>query len=637
MGSARLGHVLLGAVLPCAVLVCLVSDAEPRTALAVSLALIAVALICRLTPSLRPLSAFLSYPAALFALLPLLQAMPLPVSLWQLVTPVDGTLQTEVAQLGVLLPSSWSFQPEASVRDGAIAIAAIAVFLLARYTAVRRTALWSLIVCLLAITAWQALQGLSQHFAGLWLLDGGEVAHGRFINRGYYAAFLNAGLWLAIGTAYSQTTRALSSPLRVALVIGSIFAALLALAAIVASQSRSALLAVSLLLLAAIRLLPVSRYKRAVLTLSALACGGVFLSSSVAGPLLERFRQLTDQGGDPGRLLIWRDSLAALTPLGSGAGSFPWAFERTTPYFLRKSVDSAHSDYIEWAVEFGPWLAALFVLSLAVALTRLFWQSHRTPDPERRAIALGAVFGAAALALHALTDSVLHTPVLLFLLACLLGVSAGMTAAIPDKRQRLGTALLAAGLCAATLLFGGAFAALSLTSLFPVARQSQLQGDVSGARQGYAAVLRANPRIAPAWLALAEIERLGGETAKALRYVRVARSVEPFTYRVEWVLADLELATGDLPGGVEALRLICGQLPDLRPAAYLLAYRAGASLDLIESRLTAPEPYAVGEYLAFLIRTGNQQQLPAARHRLVESQAVKLSEAHRRYIAEHTR
>ncbi|MDA0204018.1 MAG: hypothetical protein O2795_01575 [Acidobacteria bacterium] len=81
--------------------------------------------------------------------------------------------------------------------------------------------------------------------------------------------------------------------------------------------------------------------------------------------------------------------------------------------------------------------------------------------------------------------------------------------------------------------------------------------------------------------------------------------------------------------------MICQALPDLRPAAYLLAYRAGSPLELIERRPTAPEPYAVGEYLAFLIRTGNQQEVPAALDRLVDIQGVTLSEAHRRYIADY--
>ncbi len=635
MGFARLGHVLLGAVLPVAILASLVGGADSRAPIAVSLALIALALICRLTPSTHPLSASFAYPAVLFASLPLLQAIPLPESLWLRVTAVDTTLQAEVGQLGVALPSTWSFQPEAALRSAVITIAAMAVFLLARHAAARQVALWSLIVSLLALSAWQSLTGLSQYFAGLWLLDNGEVAHGHFVNRGYYAAFLDAGLWLVVGAACSQTARVAASPARVALVIASIFTAVVSLAAIVASQSRSAVLVNVLLICVALSLLPLSRYKRAALALSAFGCGGFFLSSPIASPLLERFRQLYNQGGDPGRLFIWRDSLAALRPFGSGAGSFPWAFARTTPYFLRKSVDSAHGDYMEWAVEFGPWFAALFAVSLVVVLLHLLRAAQRVERPERSFLALGAVFGASALTLHAMTDSVLHFPALLFLLACLLGLACGLTAVIPSKRERLGTALLASGLCASTLLLGGALAPLSLTSLFIAARQSQLQGDAASARQGYAAVLRANPRTAPAWLALAEIARVQGNTVQALHYAHTARSVEPFTYRVEWTLADLELSTGDLQGGVETLRTICQALPDLRPAAYLLAYRAGASLKLIENRLAAPEPYAVGEYLAFLIRTGNQQQVPAAQHRLVDIQGVTLPEAHRRYIAGH--
>ena len=634
MGFARLGHILFGVSLPCAIAACLAAGGNALTPLVVSLALIALALICRLTPGPQPLSTFLAFPAIVFALLPLVQTLPLPEAIWRRVTTVDAGLQAQLAQLGVVLPSTWSFQPEASLRFAVIVIAAMAAFLLARHIPARPVALSSLLVALLGLTTWQALEGLSQHFAGLWLLDGGEVAHGRFLNRGYYAAFLNAGLWLAIGVAYSQAARVIVSPVRVALVIGSTCTALLSLAAVVASQSRSALLADALLFCAVIALAPVSRYKRAALALTAFACGGLFLSSPVAAPLLERFGQLYEQGGDPGRLLIWRDSIAALTPLGSGAGTFPWAFERTTPYFLRKSVDTAHSDYFEWAVEFGPWFAALFAVSLVVLLARLLHQACRAADREHRALALGAVFGAAALALHALTDSVLHFPALLFLLACLLGLAAGLSKLIPTSRQRTGTALLAAGLCAAALLLGGSLARLSLATLFPAARQSQLQGQASEARQDYAAVLRANPRTAPAWLALAEIARVQGDTFQALQYVRAARSVEPFTYRVDWPLADLELSTGDIDGGVETLRTICQALPDLRPAAYLLAYRAGATLDLIERRLTAPEPYAVGEYLAFLIRTGNQQEVPAARHRLVDSQGVILSDAHRRYVAD---
>lgn len=632
MGFARLSHSLLGAAAPLAIVACLLSAAN---SVAVSFALIGLALVCRLWPQRQPFSLSVSYPALLFALLPLLQAIPLPEFLWRRLTAVDTTLQAEVAQLGAVLLPTWSFEPAAAVHSSVIAIAALAVFLLARHAAKRPCALWSAILLLTAVAAWQAIEGLSQHFAGLLLLEDGEFAHGSFINRGYYAAFLNAAFWLAIGAAYSQALRPDKSLARTVLALGFVFTALGALAAIAASQSRSAMLVLSLLALAAMALAPLSRQKRAVLALGAAGCAGMFLSSAAAAPLVERFRQLYEQGGDPGRWLIWRDSLAALTPFGSGAGSFPWAFERSTPYFLRKSVDTAHSDYIEWAVEFGPWFAGVFALALAFAVARLLRQAQGCTDAERRALALGAAFGAGALALHALTDSVLHSPTLLFLLACLLGLGYGLTASIPTQRQRLGAALLAAGLCTSTLLLAGGVNRWSVAPLFSAARESQLRADLAAARSAYAEALRANPRAAPAWMALAEMARFQGDISSSLKYLRNAHSVDPYTYRVEWALADLQLATGDVAGGVETLRAICEQLTDLRPAAYLLAYRAGAPLELIERRLTAPEAYAVGEYLAFLVRSGNLHEVNGAYERLVVQQNVQLSEAHQRYLADH--
>jgi hypothetical protein len=166
VGFARLGHLLFGAVLPFAVVICLVSGANSRTP-------IAVALICRLAPRPRPLSASVSYPALLFALLPLLQAIPLPKFLWRRITAVDATLQAEVAQLGVALPPTWSFEPEAALRSAAVSIAALAVFLLARQATTRRSGLWSAVGLLIAVAAWQSIEGLGQHSARLWLLDDG--------------------------------------------------------------------------------------------------------------------------------------------------------------------------------------------------------------------------------------------------------------------------------------------------------------------------------------------------------------------------------------------------------------------------------------------------------------------------------
>ena len=392
----------------------------------------------------------------------------------------------------------------------------------------------------------------------------------------------------------------------------------------------------AVLLCAAIYLLPFRTRRVAAPTLAALVLAAAIAIPDLSTQLIGRFHQLIAQGGDPGRLLIWRDTLtlALNHPFGYGAGTFPWAFERSAPYFLRKSINSAHSDYLEWALEFGPLVALLILAVLVFAIGRLFLNARHPTDPQNRWIALGATAGATALALHAITDSVLHTPAIAILLACLLGLAFGLTTSTPSTRQRSGTALLSTGLCASTLILGGALKPLDLDSHFARARQHHLQGNLLAARLDYLAALRASPRTAPAWLALADLARTEGANDESLRLAQIAQSVEPFTYRVEWALAGHQLAAGQVEHGVETLRAVCQQLPDLRPGAYLLAWRAGAPLDLIESRLTAPDPYAVGEYLAFLIRSGNLNQLPGAYKRLVQHHRVQLSEDHLRYLAD---
>lgn len=533
-------------------------------------------------------------------------------------------------------PHTWSFQPAATLHAATITVSALAAFLLCRHAATRTGGVWGIAAGLLALTLWQSVDGLRQYAAGLWFTDGGEVAHGSFLNRGYYAAFLSGGLWLALGVAASHSTRARSSPLSLSTTILASLTALAAVAAISSSLSRAALLVNAVLLCAAIYLLPFRTRRVAAPTLAALVLAAAIAIPDLSTQLIGRFHQLIAQGGDPGRLLIWRDTLtlALNHPFGYGAGTFPWAFERSAPYFLRKSINSAHSDYLEWALEFGPLVALLILAVLVFAIGRLFLNARHPTDPQNRWIALGATAGATALALHAITDSVLHTPAIAILLACLLGLAFGLTTSTPSTRQRSGTALLSTGLCASTLILGGALKPLDLDSHFARARQHHLQGNLLAARLDYLAALRASPRTAPAWLALADLARTEGANDESLRLAQIAQSVEPFTYRVEWALAGHQLAAGQVEHGVETLRAVCQQLPDLRPGAYLLAWRAGAPLDLIESRLTAPDPYAVGEYLAFLIRSGNLNQLPGAYKRLVQHHRVQLSEDHLRYLAD---
>jgi tetratricopeptide (TPR) repeat protein len=632
-GTLRLG--LLGFAAPAAICSYLFALNTPDGIIATSMALIAVALVCRLTPSKQPLSTALPGPLVAVLALPLLQVIPLPTALWVRLTGIDAALLANLHQLDVSLLTTWSYQPVATLQSAAITLSTVAAFLISRHAARQTYGAAALVAALLALTCWQALQGLSQYVAAVSLTDGGDIAHGSFVNRGYYAAFLGGGLWLALGTVASQWRASRASANALLITSLSALTALAALSAIMTSLSRTALLVSVLLAFGAAWLLPKTIRRFALPALVTVPFGALFYAPELVTQQLNRFHLLVAQGGDPGRLLIWRDSLHVITrnPLGTGAATFPWSFERTTPYFMRNSVESAHSDYFEWAIEFGPVVAITIITVLVITLARAFLGAQRTTNPSKRFLALGATGGAVALTLHGLADSVLHTPATATLLAALLGLAFGLVGVPSKQLHRSGTALLATGLCACTLLLGGALRPLEPNEPFARARQAHLQGNREQARQEYLTALRLTPRAAPIWLALADLARSDGDTPAALHLAQVARSLEPYTYRVEWGLAGHQLAAGEIRPAVETLRTVCQQLPDLRPAAYLLAWRAGAPLDLIETRLTAAEPYAVGEYLAFLIRSGNLQGLQGAYERLVREQNIQLSVDHQRYLA----
>lgn len=624
---------LVGIAPPLAICGYLIFGRSPDAVIAVSLALIALALIVRLLPSRNPLSVALPWPFLAILAIPFLQCIPMPRELWLHLTSLDAEILLAAKTTGILVPTTWSIQPEATLRAATDGVAAMAAFLLCRRATRHRYGTISVAGGLLAITAWQALRGLNQYLAGVALSETGQVAHGIFVNRGHYAAFLGAGLWLALGATVcmSQMERR-STPQFIAIVLTA-FAALFAGAAIIASQSRAALLINSGLLLVAALLLPKSQRRIILFGMLAVPICLLFLQPELYDQIASRLNQLIADGGDPGRLLIWKDGLHAslASPVGAGANNFPWTFERTTPYFLRKSVDAAHSDYVQWAVEYGPVIAAAILATLTTVLAIAI---HRSRS-DRDWLTLTSAAAATVLALHGTLDSVLHTPAVAVLFGSVLGLGLRAPTQPSVARERTGTALLTVGLCASTLLLGGALQPLQLSRQFATARQQHLQGDAGAAMRSYQTALTASPRAAPAWLGLADLAATAGDTTEALRLAQAAHSVEPFTYRVEWALAGHLFANGEVYRGVETLKMVCQQLPDLRPGAYLLAWKAGAPLDLIETQLTAAEPYAVGEYLAFLIRSGNHQELAGAYERLVHAQHVNLSEAHQRYLSSH--
>ncbi len=153
----------------------------------------------------------------------------------------------------------------------------------------------------------------------------------------------------------------------------------------------------------------------------------ISLSIYAGGGALERFRPAAagSESSLAFRLSIWRSSLEAVReggPLGWGLGSYTWVYpayrERGIPY----RVQHAHNDWLEQTVEMG-WAFPLLGLGLAGALARRAFRTCRS-SPDRVAVgsAVSGLSGLVALGVHALVDSPLQMPPLLWLAAALAGL-----------------------------------------------------------------------------------------------------------------------------------------------------------------------------------------------------------------------
>jgi hypothetical protein len=266
-----------------------------------------------------------------------------------------------------------------------------------------------------------------------------------------------------------------------------------------------------------------------------------------------------------------------------GLGSFAPAFRRSSFYLPRKSVESAHSDYLEWLVELGGPAYLLLTGSLLACLRTV----RRTP------LAAGCLLGVGAALLHATVDLPLQLPGLAALLAALLGLACSANPA----RARGGAVVL--GLLAMGL---AAVRVQTPEALYVAAGEASARGELGRAGELYRAALERNSRTAPAWLRLAEIERGRGDEGRALMFARAARWVEPFTLRTEWPLAELELEAGDAGAGAQRLAGLVAAAPDLLEAALHTASRSGVGAGELQRLVPPGDAEAAGRYLAFLVR-----------------------------------
>ena len=385
---------------------------------------------------------------ALFALLPLLQLLPLPLSAWEML-PGRALYAEALAAFGGSGDAGMhplSLLPRATEASWLAMLPPLAVFLVA--VSLHEPALRKLVYLFIGIASAQAILALVQFGGGasttfrVNLSDIGTGV-GTYVNRNHLAGMLSMALPVALGLLASRIGRprenlhyrsrgllrrltdTLSHPSRFnqTLIFSAVCIAILL--GVVFSRSRSGIsLAMLGILLSAIFYGYKIGGQRSTNLVALFSVVGVALALEVGlAPVLERFS--VEGTLEDARWGIFSSSVAALGsffPFGSGIGTFPAVYRRFQPDDIGLFVNQVHNDYIEYVFE-GGLIAAAVILLFLVAYVRAWPRLLRLPRWGTLSfMQAGAGIGLLLMALHGLTDYNWHIPANAIYLALMAGV-----------------------------------------------------------------------------------------------------------------------------------------------------------------------------------------------------------------------
>ncbi|MEJ5363562.1 MAG: O-antigen ligase family protein [Desulfosoma sp.] len=381
--------------------------------------------LLRLANRARPVisSAASALVAAAALAVPLLWCVPVPMSLLDALSPrrawwvrqVHETAEAAAAWGSLShVPSETAFR---AVSGFAYAFFGLWLFRLFSASALSRK---RFVGFLFLLGSLQALYGLYQVLAPLQGTSRPVLgmAHGSFINRNHYAAFLGM-VWPVLAAFTAAGFREPQAPggltaregrweRRHKTLLG-LFATGFVLLALVFSRSRGGI--VSAAAAATVLVLSAGSRKKTV-TAAVAACWLVLLSyGAMIGfdEILARFDRLENDA--PGRFRLWEDTWRMLRDhpwTGVGPGAFQEAHKVYQDHLLEPQfAGHAHNDYLEWTAEWG-WPAGLAGIGALwglwiYGLLRVVRARRRSPAAET-SLAAGALAGTAALMLHAWVD-----------------------------------------------------------------------------------------------------------------------------------------------------------------------------------------------------------------------------------------
>lgn len=351
--------------------------------------------------------------AALFLLVPLVQLVPLPPSVWQA---LPGRAPEIEALKLVGAENSWRSISMAPDRTLASLLASIPPLLLLVMVASMRRRDRALMVAVVgAIGLLPLLVGLLQVRAGVLLFwDRSDVVLTGFqANRNTTADVLLVGL-LAGVTALRLWNEGRSRPRSpVVILTASAVLSIMIATGVFMTGSRSGvvLLLIAVPAAAIIAFLQVQGSSRRPLlaglgALIILAGAGLVVAQSANGSIVKVVSRFSTD--DETRPELWRDTRYAINesfPFGTGIGTFVpimFAAERLEVVDMRLP-NRAHNEYLEYTMESGiagP-LAMLVISLYLIVIARKEWRKHQ---PFSRAQISCAIAAMTIVALHSIVD-----------------------------------------------------------------------------------------------------------------------------------------------------------------------------------------------------------------------------------------
>lgn len=351
-----------------------------------------------------------------------LQLAPLPLELLTWLSPEAARWHELAARPGRLeaapLTLDWLGTQQGAIKSTAyLAFFALSLLLLNRRERITAVA-FTLVLSGFAQAMYGGLSALTS--------SAGELAHGTFVNRNHYAAYLVMCLSVGIGVLIANLTGAVSRTWKqllrnvIALVLSSRMLLRLALVvmviALVLTRSRmgNSSFFVSLLLTGAVGLAFSRRATRSmVILIASLVVIDLFIVGTYFGAerVLERIQQTRIETEDRSdiasyALNLWRD----YPIFGSGLGSFHAVIPRYWGEIPGVPYTHAHNDYLQFACEVGAIGTALLGLILLMSILAALRAQQVRADPLMRGISFASVMGTLALMIHSAVEFSLQIP-----------------------------------------------------------------------------------------------------------------------------------------------------------------------------------------------------------------------------------